>query len=35
MTELKTCPICGAEAEVVAFYIKGVTNRLNFFCQMQ
>ena len=24
-------PICGGEAEVVAFYIKGVANRLNYF----
>ena len=28
---MKTCPICGGEAEVVAFYIKGVANRLNYF----
>lgn len=31
MTELKTCPICGSEAEVVPFYIKGVANRLNYY----
>lgn len=31
MTELETCPICGGEAEVVAFYIKGVANRLNYY----
>lgn len=31
MTELKTCPICGGEAEVVVFYIKGVANRLNYY----
>ena len=28
---LKPCPICGGEAEVVAFYIQGIANRLNYF----
>lgn len=31
MTELKRCPICGSEAEVVPFYIKGVADRLNYY----
>lgn len=31
MNELKPCPVCGGEAEVIIYYINGVANRLNSF----
>ena len=31
--EIKPCPFCGGEAEVIQFYFKGVANRLHYFCQ--
>ena len=30
---LKLCPFCGGEAELVTFYIKGVANRKNHFAR--
>ena len=29
MTELKKCPFCGGEAELIEYYIKGVANKKN------
>lgn len=33
--ELKSCPFCGGEAELVAFYIRGAANRKKQLCEMQ
>jgi hypothetical protein len=33
MTELKRCPFCGGEAEIVPLFIKGVANHKNYFTQ--
>lgn len=33
MSDLKLCPFCGGEAEVLEYYLKGVANKKHFFCQ--
>lgn len=33
--KLKPCPICGGDAKVVSYYIKGTANRLNYFVQCE
>lgn len=33
--KLKPCPLCGGDAKVVSYYIKGVANRLNYFVQCE
>lgn len=33
MAELKKCPFCGGEAEIISYYFKGTANRKHFFCQ--
>ena len=33
MEELKKCPFCGGEVEIKDFYLKGVANKLHYFCR--
>lgn len=33
MEELKKCPFCKGEVEIRDFYLKGVANRLHYFCR--
>ena len=35
MTELKKCPFCGGEAELIEYYIKGVANKKNYFVRCE
>ncbi len=33
MFKLKPCPVCGGEAEIIQWYIKGIANRKHYRVQ--